>query len=65
VDIFNKNFKTVEDGLNLLRKAINVRNNMSGAVYWEVVDDECSIIITKLQSLGASDEQIQMAVNGR
>lgn len=52
------NFDTVEKGLENLKFVTSTRDQMGGALYWNILNDRCIKIADKLYSMGASREQI-------
>lgn len=44
-------FDTVEQGEKNLDEAIKIRNSMGGAMYYNIVNDDCIEIYRKLQTL--------------
>lgn len=35
------NFTSTEEGMEKLRKYVSIRNVMGGALYWNIVNDDC------------------------
>lgn len=44
-------FNTVEEGLESLKKAENIRDQMCGALYYEILTEDCNEIAAKLYRL--------------
>lgn len=47
-------FTTIEEGIEKLKKAVSTRNQMGGALYFNVCEEDCLKIADKLSSMGAS-----------
>jgi hypothetical protein len=47
-------FKTIEEGIEKLKKAVNTRNQMGGALYFNICEEDCLKIADKLSSMGAN-----------
>jgi len=52
------NLDTKEALLAELKEHVRVRNKMGGALYWNVLNDECLQIAEKCLSLGCDREEI-------
>jgi len=44
-------FDTVEEGEKKLADAIHLRDQMGGALYWNIMNDDCREISAKLEEL--------------
>jgi hypothetical protein len=44
-------FDTVEEGEQKLQSALNIRDQMGGALYWNICNDDCIEIKMKLEAL--------------
>jgi hypothetical protein len=44
-------FSTIEEGEKNLKEAIEMRDKMGGALYWNIVNDDCKEIEFKLWKL--------------
>jgi hypothetical protein len=64
LDMLETDFETVTDGLEKLKFAINTRNQMGGALYWNICNDDCSKIARRLLSMGASLQIVHRICNG-
>jgi hypothetical protein len=56
--MLDKNFNTVEEGLEKLKKSVKIRNQMGGAMYWNILNDECCEIGNRLLSMGGKYVEI-------
>lgn len=56
-------FETKEQGLEKLKETVAIRNNMGGALYWNIVNDDCLEIADKLFDMGVSMSEIQEILN--
>lgn len=50
-------FTTQEEGIEKLKKAVSIRNQMGGALYWNICNDDCWKLAYKLIAAG-SDSKI-------
>ena len=50
-------FKTIEDGEKNLKEAYNLRDQMGGALYWNILNDDCKEISQKLEDLKNAKDQ--------
>ncbi len=46
--------ETKEEPLEELKEHVKVRDQMGGALYWNILNDECCQIANKLASLGVN-----------
>ncbi len=44
-------FSTKEEGLEKLKKAVRLRNSMSGALYWNIMNDDCLRMADQLMGM--------------
>lgn len=51
-------YTTLEEGMEKLRGAVATRNQMGGALYWQICEDECLKLADKLSSEGADKNKI-------
>lgn len=51
-------FQTKEDGIKNLKEAVELRDKMGGAMYWNMMNDDCVEIANKVRRLGAADSEI-------
>ena len=56
-------FKTAEEGIEKLKKAVAVRNKMGGALYWNICEDDCLKLADRLTAAGA-DKLAIAAIGG-
>ena len=61
--MFDTTFETKEQGLEKLKETVVTRNQMGGALYWNIVNDDCLEIADKLFSMGVSMSEIQEILN--
>lgn len=57
-------FKTKEEGLEKLKDHVALRNKMGGALYWNIVNEECYQIAHKLLIMGVSSTVLDPILNG-
>ena len=50
--MIDKDFETKEQGLEKLKNGVSIRNQMGGALYWNIVNDDCIEMADKLLSMG-------------
>jgi hypothetical protein len=62
--MINKDFETVEQGIEKLKEAVELRNKMGGALYYNILNDDCCDIANKLFEMGADKEEIQKIMQG-
>ena len=58
MNMLNGDFKTKEEGMEELKKGISLRNQMCGALYYEILDDDCHEIAKRLISMGADRSEV-------
>jgi len=58
MSMIDKDFDTVKEGMELLKKAVDVRNTMGGSMYWNMLNDEACNIGSKILKLGGDYEKI-------
>jgi len=56
--MIDKNYITLEEGIEKFKGAINIRNKMGGALYYNIIDDECLQLADKLVDEGADRKMI-------
>ena len=59
-----RKLETKEELLSELKERIRVRNQMNGALYWNIVNDECMEMAKKCLGLGADRQEIGKIFNG-
>lgn len=53
----NLKFETFEEGLEQLKKAVAIRNKMGGAMFWNIMNDDCCEIANSIrQKFGRREE---------
>lgn len=45
-------FATAEEGLEKLKDAVRLRNQMGGALYWNIMNDDCHEMASRLLGMG-------------
>jgi len=61
-----RKLETKEELLAELNEHIRVRNQMGGALYWGILNDECAEIATKCVELGTDRQKIEeILIRGR
>lgn len=56
-------FETLAEGMEKLEKAVIVRNQMGGALYWNICNDDCTSLAIELMQKGADSEKINKLLN--
>ena len=56
-------FKTPKEGIEKLKKAVATRNQMGGAMYWNICEDDCLRLADKLTAAGV-DKDLIASVGG-
>lgn len=56
--MFSKNFETIKEGMEELKRAVDTRNKMGGALYWSIINDECCQIGNKIMDMGGNKEKV-------
>lgn len=56
-------FETKEQGLKKLKETVSIRNQMGGALYWNIVNDDCLEIADKLFDMGVTSSEIREILN--
>lgn len=51
-------YNTPEEGLEKLKKAVEIRNQMGGAMYWSICEDDCLRLADKLSAAGVDKDMI-------
>lgn len=57
-------FSTKEEGLEKLKGAVQLRNSMGGAPYWNILNDDCLRMADKLLGMGVSRDTLVGMLNG-
>lgn len=57
-------FSAKEEGLEKLKEAVRLRNQMGGALYWNILNDDCLRMADKLLGMGVSRETLAGMLNG-
>ena len=62
---FSQNeFTTVDEGLEKLKDAVKLRNQMGGALYWNILNDDCLAMAAKLMEMGVEQDELVKIING-
>lgn len=64
MNMLNANFDNIETGLQKLKDAVSLRNKMGGALYYNILNDDCNEIASKLRNMGADADEITAILNG-
>lgn len=56
-------FTTPEEGIEKLKKAVNIRNQMGSALYFNICEDECLKLADKLSAAGV-DKNLIASIGG-
>lgn len=56
-------FETLEEGMGKLEKAVSIRNQMGGALYWNICNDDCISLAAELIQKGADSNKIHELLN--
>lgn len=62
--MFDATFETKEQGLEKLKETVAIRNQMGGALYWNIVNDQCLEIADKLSYMGVSSAELREILHG-
>lgn len=54
----NAQFATVEEGMQKLKDSVSIRNQMGGALYFNILNDDCCRIASKVLEIGGNREEI-------
>ena len=54
-----------EGAINFLKQAVKLRNSMGGALYWNIVNDDCIAIANICLFKGCTDKEIEDIGTGR
>ena len=61
--MIDKTFETKEQGIKKLKDGVAIRNQMGGALYWNIINDDCIEMAIKLLEMGADKSEIQAIMN--
>lgn len=64
MNMLDANFDNIETGLQKLKDAVSLRNKMGGALYYNILNDDCNEIASKLRNMGADADEINAILNG-
>jgi hypothetical protein len=51
-------FQTKEQGIEKLKQAVEIRDKMGGAMYFNMLNDDCCEIANRLTAMGADKKEI-------
>lgn len=57
-------FSTAEEGLEKLKGVVSLRNQMGGALYWNIMNDDCLAMAAKLMEMGVEQDELVKIING-
>lgn len=49
---------TVEQGIEKLKESVSLRDQMGGAMYWNILNDDCCELARKLLDMGADRQTL-------
>lgn len=55
-------FTSIDEGKEKLKKAISIRNQMGGALYYNICNDDCAELANKLVASGADRKEISAII---
>lgn len=58
MNMLEKDFETVEEGMKKLKDGISIRDKMGGALYYNILNDDCYEIAQKLVSIGVKQSEV-------
>lgn len=61
--MLNMNFETKEEGIEELKEGVKLRNQMGGALYWNIVNDDCIKMAEKLLDMGVPKAELEAILN--
>ena len=56
-------FSSAEEGIAKLKKAVSIRNQMGGALYFNILEDDCLKLADKLSAAGV-DKNLIASIGG-
>ena len=56
--MIDKSFETIEQGLEKLKDGVEIRNKMGGAMFWNIVNEDCIEMADKLFSMGVEKAEL-------
>lgn len=59
MNFMDDSFTTVEKGIEELERAVNIRNSMGGAMYYNMLNEDVLRIADKLINMGADKPQLE------
>ncbi len=59
MNMLDKDFETIDEGIEKLKGAVSLRNRMGGALYWNILNDDCMEIASKLIGIGGNQSEVR------
>ena len=59
MNFMDDSFTTIEKGIEELKRAVDLRNSMGGAMYYNMLNEDVLRIADKLISMGAEKSQLE------
>lgn len=60
---FEVTFETKEQGIKELKERVRLRNQMGGAMYYSILNDDCIEMAHKLEAMGAPHSELVEILN--
>jgi len=54
---------TPEEGVSAYKKAVDIRNQMGGAMYWNMLNDECHMLYDVCRHIGVEEDIMRELCN--
>lgn len=61
--MLNMNFETKEEGIEELKEGVKLRNQMGGALYWNIINDDCVRMAENLLDMGVPKAELEAILN--
>lgn len=62
--MLDKTFEAIPEGVEKLKSAVSIRNQMGGVLYWNICNDDCLEMADKLLNMGMDKLAIQRILDG-
>ncbi len=59
MNMLDKNFETIDEAMGKLKDAVSLRNKMGGALYWNILNDDCVEIASKIIEIGGNQSEVR------
>lgn len=59
MNFMDDSFTTIEKGIEELKRAVDLRNSMGGAMYYNILNEDVLRIADKLIGMGAEKSQLE------